>query len=146
MEKKYVSLLLLCFLMGVLVKESTASFKSCYQGCFILCIITPNQSAISCPFKCLIDCIKPSFPIDFTHRDNDYFCKLGCASSLCTNFSTKEFPSIILSLSLSLSLSLPNSSIFFKLFTLYFGGSFLFVGEEKVDSCVDSCSQSCTKS
>ena len=101
MEKKYVSLLLLCFLMGVLVKESTASFKSCYQGCFILCIITPNQSAISCPFKCLIDCIKPSFPIDFTHRDNDYFCKLGCASSLCTNFSTKEFPSIILSLSLS---------------------------------------------
>ena len=140
MEKKYISLLLLCFVMGVLVKESTASFKSCYQGCFILCIITPNQSAISCPFKCLIDCIKPSFPIDFTHRDNDYFCKLGCASSLCTNFSTKEFPSIIL------SLSLPNSSIFFKLFTLYFGGSYLYVGEEKVDSCVDSCSQSCTKS
>ncbi|KAL4626252.1 hypothetical protein ACB092_05G082700 [Castanea dentata] len=93
MEKKYISLLLLCFLMAVQVKESTASFKSCYQGCFILCIITPNQSAISCPFKCLIDCIKPSFPVDFTHRDNDYFCKLGCASSLCTNFSTKEFPS-----------------------------------------------------
>lgn len=99
MEKRYISLLLLCFLMAVQLKESTASFKSCYQGCFILCIITPNQSAISCPFKCLIDCIKPSFPVDFTHRDNDYFCKLGCASSLCTNFSTKEFPSIILSLS-----------------------------------------------
>lgn len=141
MEKKYISLLLLCFLMGVLVKESTASFKSCYEGCFILCIITPNQSAISCPFKCLIDCIKPSFPIDFTHRDNDYFCKLGCASSLCTNFSTKEFPSIILSFSHFLI------ALFSSNYLPYFlGGSFLFVGEEKVDSCVDSCSQSCTKS
>ena len=90
--------------MGVAGKYSTASLKKCYRNCFSLCIVTPDSSAILCPMKCFRHCTVSSFPIDFTHRDNVYFCKLGCAMSLCTNISTILFPSIILSLSLSLSL------------------------------------------
>ncbi|KAK4590569.1 hypothetical protein RGQ29_020934 [Quercus rubra] len=80
MEKKLMSL------------YPTASLKKCYRNCFSLCIVTPDSSAILCPMKCFRHCTVSSFPIDFTHRDNVYFCKLGCAMSLCTNISTILFP------------------------------------------------------
>ncbi|KAL4626256.1 hypothetical protein ACB092_05G083000 [Castanea dentata] len=93
MEKKLMSLVvLLCLVMGVAGQYSTASLKKCYRKCFSLCIVTPDSSAILCPMKCLRHCTVSSFPIDFIHRESVYFCKLGCAMSLCTNISTILFP------------------------------------------------------
>ncbi|KAB2623876.1 thionin-like protein 2 [Pyrus ussuriensis x Pyrus communis] len=83
--------------MLMLAGQSSASFKSCYESCFILCVITPNHSVSYCSFQCLKDCIIPSrSPLDHSniHKDNVYFCKLGCASSLCSNLSTKQNPEV----------------------------------------------------
>lgn len=93
MDNKGVrSLAIITYLMvfGMLLGQSTASFKSCYESCFLLCVITPHHSVGSCSFKCLKDCIIPTSYS--TNTDNQYFCKLGCASSLCSSFSTKQNP------------------------------------------------------
>ncbi|KAF8393328.1 hypothetical protein HHK36_021569 [Tetracentron sinense] len=73
------------------VAGQSASFKECYAQCFIFCVIKPNHSAFSCSVECLKDCIIPNSPLD-THTDTHYFCKFGCASSLCTNLSTQHNP------------------------------------------------------
>ena len=100
-EKKVrlVLILMACLVMGLIVGQAQASFKSCYESCFLICLITPNTSAFSCSFKCLKDCIiRPSLtqtsPTSLhTNNNKLYFCKLGCASSLCTNLSSKHDPS-----------------------------------------------------
>ena len=86
------ALVMVGLVMGMLVGQSTASFKDCYTKCFIFCIITPNNTAFSCSLECLKDCVIPSHPLDIETADTTYFCKLGCASTLCTNLSTKKNP------------------------------------------------------
>ncbi|CAI0422628.1 unnamed protein product [Linum tenue] len=91
---------------GFLVGQSTAaSFTICYRNCFLLCAITGNSLG-SCAGDCLKDCLlqppsslppKPSSVSKMgeemkkpaSHRQNLYFCKLGCAFSLCSNFSSR---------------------------------------------------------
>ncbi|XP_030464622.1 thionin-like protein 2 [Syzygium oleosum] len=83
------SAFVVCLVLGLFLGQSRANFEDCYKGCFILCAITPGQTLFSCSFKCLKDCISPpSNNLRVTH----YFCKLGCASSLCTNLSSKDNP------------------------------------------------------
>ncbi|XWS20339.1 hypothetical protein CRYUN_Cryun31cG0092900 [Craigia yunnanensis] len=84
--------LMVCLVLGVLVGQSTASFQSCYMGCFVLCVITPQKTVFSCSVKCLKDCIIPSSTDLASLKDTQYFCKLGCATSLCANLSSKESP------------------------------------------------------
>ncbi|KAM7480427.1 hypothetical protein LguiA_028640 [Lonicera macranthoides] len=92
--------LMLVLVLGMHVGESSVdSFKDCYVKCFVFCMIEPSQTLCSCSTTCLKSCIFPadSHPFQLHHNDvgadnfND-FCKLGCASSLCSNISTKHNP------------------------------------------------------
>ncbi|XP_057514553.1 thionin-like protein 2 [Actinidia eriantha] len=76
---------------GMVAGQPTTTFKECYVGCFILCIIVPGNSAFECSIQCLKTCIFPKSPQTF-HDDNQHFCKLGCAASLCSNISTQQNP------------------------------------------------------
>ncbi|XP_022146010.1 thionin-like protein 2 [Momordica charantia] len=86
---------------SVMTTAESTSFQECYATCFVICAITPGASFSECPLKCLQACIIPSFPIDdaaatATAADrrthNHFFCKLGCAATLCTNFTTNHNP------------------------------------------------------
>ncbi|XVF86574.1 hypothetical protein PTKIN_Ptkin18bG0052900 [Pterospermum kingtungense] len=85
-------LLIVCLVLGVVVGQSAASFQSCYMGCFVLCVLIPQNTVFACSVKCLKDCIIPSFTDLSTLKDTQYFCKLGCATSLCTDLSSKDNP------------------------------------------------------
>lgn len=97
MDKKELRSLAVAYLVlgMMLVGQSTASFESCYGSCFILCVIIPTNTVGSCTLECLKDCIIPTPPLGQSNiqNHNHYnFCKLGCASTLCSNFSTKQNP------------------------------------------------------
>ncbi|KAL1814432.1 hypothetical protein ACET3Z_017006 [Daucus carota] len=81
----------------------TGSFKDCYIKCYVFCIIEPSQTLCSCTTQCFKNCILPggdsnvaSVQRRVDHVDdsnqNHAFCKLGCASSLCSNISTNKNP------------------------------------------------------
>ncbi|XP_052176049.1 thionin-like protein 2 [Diospyros lotus] len=78
------------------------SFRDCYIPCFILCIVIPPHSAFGCSLDCLRSCIIPqahhaaaaAAAAAATRPETRlHFCKLGCASSLCANISTRQNPS-----------------------------------------------------
>ncbi|OAY52919.1 hypothetical protein MANES_04G122200v8 [Manihot esculenta] len=92
-ERRARSLMVIFVVLGMAVGQSTASLQTCYAGCFLKCMIIPGHSPISCGIKCLKDCIIPSSLTTSTAKEQThYFCNFGCASSLCTNFSTKQDP------------------------------------------------------
>ncbi|KAI9160809.1 hypothetical protein LWI28_011725 [Acer negundo] len=87
-------LLMVCLVLGVIVEDCRAdatSFKQCYGICFITCVLTSANTTFGCAAECLKDCILTPPPIH-TLMDTHNFCKLGCATSLCTHFSTKHDP------------------------------------------------------
>lgn len=86
------AMLLVCLVMGVLVGQSTASFQSCYVGCFVLCVIIPTNTVFSCSVNCLKNCIIPTSTELSSLKKPQCFCKLGCAISLCANLSSKYNP------------------------------------------------------
>ncbi|KAJ4718172.1 thionin-like protein 2 [Melia azedarach] len=93
MEKRKVeSLLLVCLVLGLFVGQSSAAFTECYEACFIICFLTPGTTLASCATKCLKDCILPPNLHTLNLKDTQYFCKLGCATSMCANLSTKNNP------------------------------------------------------
>ncbi|KAK2651375.1 hypothetical protein Ddye_011231 [Dipteronia dyeriana] len=78
---------------GLLVGQS-ASLATCYALCFVPCVIAEG-SAAKCALICVRKCLVKPSSIDLqkdTHHS--YFCKVGCATSLCTNLSTKEDPAV----------------------------------------------------
>ncbi|KAG6425376.1 hypothetical protein SASPL_115807 [Salvia splendens] len=88
------ALVVLVLCVGMLSEKSTAStFKECYTKCFIFCMIEPSQTLCSCTTNCLKDCIFQEIQND-VHDDSDNlgFCKLGCAFSMCSAFSSKHKP------------------------------------------------------
>ncbi|KAK6267996.1 hypothetical protein QUC31_012156 [Theobroma cacao] len=93
MEKRGVSaVLMVCLVLGTLVGQSTAQGTIlCYAACFIPCMADPTTTTFYCAAKCLKDCILPKSTVGGI-KDTQYFCKLGCATALCTNISTKEDP------------------------------------------------------
>ncbi|OAY52921.1 thionin-like protein 2 [Manihot esculenta] len=93
-ERRARSLMVVFMVLGMAVGQSNASsFGDCYKGCFLLCVLTTSNSLVSCGAECLKDCIIPSSITSLTGKEQThYFCKFGCASSLCTNFSTKQDP------------------------------------------------------
>ncbi|XP_031255774.1 thionin-like protein 2 [Pistacia vera] len=99
MERSKIGcVLMICLVMGILVGDSAGqsieTFKRCYAICFITCVLTPGNgmSTSTCATKCIIDCLIPHPSDSLKLKDPQYFCKLGCATSLCTNFSSKEEP------------------------------------------------------
>ncbi|KAK1575016.1 hypothetical protein Q3G72_001863 [Acer saccharum] len=92
MEKRggVESVLMVFVILGLVVGQSAASFQTCYAFCFIPCMIS-ERNLLKCGTNCLKKCIFPS-SASHTLKHTDYFCKLGCATSLCTHLSTKEDP------------------------------------------------------
>ncbi|KAL3721032.1 thionin-like protein 2 [Eucalyptus grandis] len=85
---KVKSVLVVCLVLGLFLGQSRAEFQDCYVGCFVACVVT-GDNVVKCSLKCLKDCIGlPSHGL----TDAEYFCKLGCASSLCINLSSKDDP------------------------------------------------------
>ncbi|XP_051135800.1 thionin-like protein 2 [Andrographis paniculata] len=88
--------------VGTTDEQSSSSFKDCYTKCFIFCMIEPSQTLCSCTTHCLKDCIfgSGSGSGSIPNSDNDHqhnlqlgkFCKLGCAFSICSAFTTKHNP------------------------------------------------------
>ncbi|KAJ4718175.1 Thionin-like protein [Melia azedarach] len=72
-------LLMASLVLGLLVGQSIAS---CHSDCSAKCSSHPSENFK----KCVDDCLKTCNP----GNDAQYFCKLGCASSLCAKLSTKE--------------------------------------------------------
>ncbi|KAL8189309.1 hypothetical protein R6Q57_028875 [Mikania cordata] len=71
------------------------SFRDCYAKCFIFCMIEPNKSLCTCTTQCLKECIFPSLPSTMDvdpHTQNLGYCKLGCATSLCSKISKAHNP------------------------------------------------------
>ncbi|XP_021298748.1 thionin-like protein 2 [Herrania umbratica] len=97
MEKRGVSSVLkVCLVLVILVGQSTAQVVPaiigvCYVACFVPCMIDPDTTALSCALKCLQRCILPKSTVGGV-KDTQSFCKLGCATALCSNLSTKEDP------------------------------------------------------
>ncbi|KAK2984882.1 hypothetical protein RJ640_008647 [Escallonia rubra] len=86
-------LLVILVVLGMVVGQSTATFKDCYAKCFIFCMIEPDHTLCSCTTSCLKECIFPAAtPQTSIHEESLGFCKLGCASSLCSKLSTKQNP------------------------------------------------------
>ncbi|XP_022723779.1 thionin-like protein 2 [Durio zibethinus] len=85
---------MVCLVFGILVGQSTAQFvptEVCYATCYILCILRPETTAGSCAIECLKNCILFKSTVG-TIKDTQSFCKLGSATALCSNLSTKENP------------------------------------------------------
>ncbi|KAI3789710.1 hypothetical protein L2E82_02513 [Cichorium intybus] len=100
MKMELKGLLKLVVVMGVVVggcRGDVNSFRDCYAKCFIFCMIEPDKSLCTCTTQCLKECIFPSLPSATTmtvhpHTQNLAYCKLGCATSLCSNFSKPQNP------------------------------------------------------
>ncbi|KAL9659880.1 hypothetical protein QQ045_024690 [Rhodiola kirilowii] len=78
--------------------EAASAFMNCYASCFFLCYITPGHTTSYCSLDCLKDCIIPKFTPDavsHSKTDTHQFCKLGCASVMCSNISTKKNPQVV---------------------------------------------------
>ncbi|KAK1578336.1 hypothetical protein Q3G72_029453 [Acer saccharum] len=99
MEKKrsVECLLMVCMVLGVIgvfareCRADNADFKQCYGICFVNCVLTTGNTTFGCAAECLKDCILTPPPKQ-TLMNTHNFCKLGCATSLCTHFSTKHDP------------------------------------------------------
>ncbi|KAL5756218.1 hypothetical protein ACOSP7_020641 [Xanthoceras sorbifolium] len=91
MEKRGVQSLLMVFMiLGLLVGQSAASLQTCYPICLVPCMII-EKNLLKCAGKCLKKCIFKPSSMD-SQKEIHYFCKLGCATTVCTNISTKEDP------------------------------------------------------
>ncbi|KAL5758056.1 hypothetical protein ACOSP7_020667 [Xanthoceras sorbifolium] len=71
----------------LLVGHSTASFGSCYMDCYLDCLYEiPGRSPAFCMRKCVDQC-PASLGI---LKNTQYFCNIGCASSVCAKLTSKN--------------------------------------------------------
>ncbi|KAL6285774.1 hypothetical protein ACE6H2_010164 [Prunus campanulata] len=86
METKIVRFAMVtCLVLGLLTGQSQATFQECYAGCMLVCFI--KQHKIGCFAKCLKSCFV--IPTDIQAKP-EHYCKLSCATSLCSNISTED--------------------------------------------------------
>ncbi|XWS16378.1 hypothetical protein CRYUN_Cryun34aG0082000 [Craigia yunnanensis] len=88
------SVLMFCLVLGILVGQSRAQIIGtavCYADCYVPCVLRPQMTVGSCAVDCFKNCILFK-STENTINDTQYFCNLGCAIALCSNFSTKENP------------------------------------------------------
>ena len=128
-ERQVKILSIVALVLGMLARQSTAGFPSCYAKCFGECIIT-RFSPLKCGFKCMKCIVDPSS----SQPNSYYYCKLGCVMNACTNISTKQ--------DLGNSLSLCFVFVCFSSYLINFCFNLSVVA--KLTRCVDSCSKMCT--
>ncbi|KAJ9537814.1 hypothetical protein OSB04_030547 [Centaurea solstitialis] len=100
MEMKVLLKLTMVMVMMMMMvggcKGDVSSFRDCYGKCFIFCMIEPNKSLCTCTTQCLKECIFPSLlpssALIDQHSQNLGYCKLGCATSMCSNISKTHNP------------------------------------------------------
>ncbi|KAF5957096.1 hypothetical protein HYC85_004321 [Camellia sinensis] len=95
MTREVVMVVMSWLIMGTIVmvqEQPRPSFPVCFGTCYISCT-SSNTSSLVYAAKCLKHYIfPPNNPTPPPQSAHD-LCTLGCASSLCTRFSTKENPS-----------------------------------------------------
>ncbi|CAL9010235.1 unnamed protein product [Prunus brigantina] len=93
MEAKQVRCaVLVCLVLGLVMGQSTPQlFQLCYGACFGICIVK-EHNPLKCGIRCVKKCILTPEPSDGHQTNSLQFCKFGCATSLCTNISTKDNP------------------------------------------------------
>lgn len=141
MEGKRVrNAVLVCLVLGLLMGHCTAGlfFKPCYGACFTICMVKKPHNPLTCGFNCLKKCAAPAQTLDFQTNPH-HFCKLGCATSLCTHISTKDNPSNYISPFL-----VRVSFLWYIGLTFLFFFFLFFSDAELVGKCVDSCSGTCS--
>ncbi|KAL3824341.1 hypothetical protein ACJIZ3_020370 [Penstemon smallii] len=91
---KYFRAVVVFFIVLGATEKSSASFKDCYTKCFVSCMIGfgPSHTLCSCTTHCLKDCIFQEISNEVQDSDNLGFCKLGCAFSMCSAFTSKHNP------------------------------------------------------
>ncbi|GAA0156644.1 hypothetical protein LIER_38311 [Lithospermum erythrorhizon] len=91
--KKLRAFVLILVILGMLIGQSSATFKDCYAKCLFSCMIEPSQNLCSCTTTCLKNCIFYETHQQNLEQDSNSrslsFCKLGCAFSRCTGVSSK---------------------------------------------------------
>ncbi|KAI3727218.1 hypothetical protein L1987_67029 [Smallanthus sonchifolius] len=105
MDGKKMMLMICMFMMmimGMVVGQGGSGtapnpipFTTCYTRCMFFCMIEP-QNACSCTSICLKKCLDTP-PINMAmdvdeNAQNLGYCKLGCATSLCSNTSKPNDP------------------------------------------------------
>ncbi|PIA59413.1 hypothetical protein AQUCO_00400353v1 [Aquilegia coerulea] len=70
---------IIVFLLGMLVGESTAKFSTCYNKCYKKCVEeTDHFYFLKCSVECL-KCVAHSSSSAISVSDAENNCKLGCA-------------------------------------------------------------------
>ncbi|PQP98944.1 thionin-like protein 2 [Prunus yedoensis var. nudiflora] len=95
MDKKGVMSLAIIAFLVLGQSNSTRAVENplCYAQCLTCLYGGPLAMAI-CSGFCAANCMTGSPSLRSVPKDNHYFCKLGCASSLCASFITRENPEI----------------------------------------------------
>lgn len=138
-----MSLAIIAFLV-LRQSNSTSAVENplCYAQCLTCLYGGPWVSAI-CSGFCAANCMAGSTSLRSVPKDNHYFCKLGCASSLCASFITRENPGIQYFQGFKSFTSLFCTDLFnFLSINL---SSLLRAEIAKVGVCADSCSEKCSK-
>ncbi|KAG6665305.1 hypothetical protein I3843_02G129900 [Carya illinoinensis] len=90
-----VAIVVVCLMLGMVVKDSTAYDKQKYESCFSLCCLDSFQPAFSCSLKCLKKAMKPIVNENElgNHAKERYnACRLRCAEQQCSKISTRGNP------------------------------------------------------
>ncbi|KAJ7969646.1 Thionin-like protein 2 [Quillaja saponaria] len=87
------SIVIFTLFLVVLAGQSAADFVGCYPGCLLQCALKGTPWYI-CPVTCAADCLRPATILGTSHTDNAHFCKLGCAVTKCTKFTTQADPAV----------------------------------------------------
>ncbi|WCJ40694.1 hypothetical protein M5689_021603 [Euphorbia peplus] len=83
-----MSFLVVLVIIGSFIGESRADFKkfkNCMEVCLVGCAFPPWTPI--CPASCIGKCLIHQAELSSTH-----FCNLGCATSLCSKFITRDDP------------------------------------------------------
>ncbi|KDP37192.1 hypothetical protein JCGZ_06248 [Jatropha curcas] len=115
MERKILSFVLMCLVIGMLVRQPMAKFDKtrftyCLENCLIDCVVA-GPWFNSCPPRCVLKCLihPPALPsppsppharkiVNAENIQNQIqiqshilqFCTIGCATSKCSDLISKD--------------------------------------------------------
>ncbi|CAL9010239.1 unnamed protein product [Prunus brigantina] len=96
MENRVMCLVMGYLVLGFLVAQSSAvDNPGCYGNCVDKCKKSKGLFGLAaCGVICIAECAFDSPSLHSVPKNNHYFCKVGCASSLCTSLLNQENPDI----------------------------------------------------
>lgn len=94
MENRVMCLVMGYLVLGFLVAQSSAvDNPGCYGNCVDKCKKSKGLFGLAaCGVICIAECAFDSPSLHSVPKNNNYFCKHGCASSLCTSLLDQENP------------------------------------------------------